>query len=161
MTLQTPLILPRDGGQHFDFIGTRTTVKVGGSSSGGVLTAVETLARRGFSPPLHSHEVEDELFHVTDGEIRFVSGDADQVVSAGATVWLPKQRPHQFLVLSETARFFQVTTPAQFEEFVAAVGSRQDSAELPQPGEVDPERLAKICADFRIEVLGPPLSLPA
>ena len=161
MTLQTPLILPRDEGQHFDFLGTRTTVKVGGDRSGGVLSVVETLAPRGFSPPLHRHDVEDELFHVTEGEIRFVSGDADQVVTDGGTVWLPKQRPHQFLVLSETARFFQVTTPAQFEDFVAAVGRPQDSAELPQPGEVDPERLAKICAEYHIEVLGPPLSLQA
>jgi quercetin dioxygenase-like cupin family protein len=161
MTLQTPLILPRGEGKHFDFLGTLTTVKVGADRSGGVLSAVETFAPRGFSPPLHSHELEDELFHVTEGEIRFVSGDADQVVTTGGTVWLPKKRPHQFLVLSETARFFQVTSPAQFEAFVAEVGSPAETADLPEPGELDPERLAKICADYHIQVLGPPLPLPA
>jgi mannose-6-phosphate isomerase-like protein (cupin superfamily) len=161
MTLQTPLILTRDAGSHFDFLNTLTTVKVGGDRSGGVLSCVELLAPRGFGPPLHRHDVEDELFHITEGEVRFVCGDADETVTSGATVWLPKLLPHQFQVLSETARIFQISTPAQFEDFVAAVGTPMESAVLPEPSEIDGQRLAELCGEFQIEVLGPPLPPPA
>jgi hypothetical protein len=121
-----------------------------------VLSCVEFLAPRGFGPPLHRHDVEDELFYVADGEIRFTAGDADQVVTTGGTVWLPKLLPHQFQVLSDTARIFQVTTPAQFEEFVAALGVPAEQAVLPEPVEIDGGRVAEVCAEFQIEVLGPP-----
>jgi hypothetical protein len=35
-----------------------------------------------------------------------------------------------------------------------------ESAVLPEPAEIDGERLAKVCAEFQIEVLGPPLPPP-
>ena len=156
MSLQTPLVLPRDTGQHFEFLNTLTTVKVGGDRSGGVLSCVELLAPRGFGPPLHRHDVEDELFYIADGEVRFTAGDADQVVVTGGTVWLPKLLPHQFQVLSDTARIFQISTPAQFEDFVAAVGRPVEAATLPEPVEIDGGRLVELCAEYQIEVLGPP-----
>lgn len=157
MTLQTPLVLPRGVGEHFAFLNTLMTVKVGGDRSSGVLSCVELVAPRGFGPPLHRHDVEDELFYIADGEVRFIAGDTDEVVGTGGTVWLPKLLPHQFQVLTETARVFQVTTPAQFERFVATLGAPAPAAVIPEPVEIDGARVAKICADFQIEVLGPPL----
>ena len=156
MTLQTPLVLPRGVGEHFAFLNTLTTVKLVGDRSGGVLSCVELVAPRGFGPPLHRHDVEDELFYIAEGEVRFTAGDVDEVAVTGGTVWLPKLLPHQFQVLSETARIFQVTTPAQFEQFVAALGTPMQSAELPEPVEIDGGQVAKVCTDFQIEVLGPP-----
>jgi quercetin dioxygenase-like cupin family protein len=156
MTLQTPLVLPRDVGEHFAFLNTLATVKLGADRSGGVLSCVELLAPRGFGPPLHRHDVEDELFYIADGEVRFTAGDVDEVAVTGGTVWLPKLLPHQFQVLSDTARIFQVTTPAQFERFVAALGSPVQEAALPVPAEIDGGRVAQVCAEFQIEVLGPP-----
>jgi quercetin dioxygenase-like cupin family protein len=156
MTLQTPLVLPQGVGGHFAFLNTLATVKLGGDRSGGVLSCVELLAPRGFGPPLHRHDVEDELFYIADGEVRFMAGDTDEVAVSGGTVWLPKLLPHQFQVLSDTARIFQVTTPAQFEDFVAALGTPMESATLPEPVDIDGAQVAKVCAEFQIEVLGPP-----
>jgi quercetin dioxygenase-like cupin family protein len=156
MTLQAPLLLPRDEGQHFHFLDTLMTVKVGGDASDGALTCIELLAPRGFGPPLHRHEIEDELFFVADGEVRFTAGDTDRVAVPGTTVWLPKQLPHQFQVLSETARMCQVSTPAQFERFVADLGTPAPAPVIPEPTPVDGARVAEICAAYRIEVLGPP-----
>jgi hypothetical protein len=64
--------------------------------------------------------------------------------------------PHTFQVRSETARILHVSTPARFESFVAAVGRPTDSPTLPEPTEVDPAQLAQVCAQFDIQVLGPP-----
>lgn len=156
MTLQTPLVLGKDEGEHWHFLNTLQTLKVDGAHTDGALTALEFTGPRGFGPPLHSHDVEDELFHVLEGEVRFVSGDVQTVASEGGVVFLPKQRPHQFQVLSETARVFQVTTPAQFGDFVRTLGTPADRPELPEPAEVDGARVAEVCAQFQIQVLGPP-----
>ncbi len=49
----------------------------------------------------HSHDVEDELFYVLEGEVRSTTGDIEAVVTQGGTVSLPKQQAHQFQVLSD------------------------------------------------------------
>lgn len=158
MTLQTPTILGPGAGEHFHFLNTLNTVKVGGQQTSGVLSAIEFLAPRGFGPPLHRHDVEDELFYLVDGEVRFVVGGVDRVETTGSTVFLPKLLPHTFQVLSETATIFQVTTPAKFEELVAALGTPTAEAVLPEPQEIDGAQVARECARFQIEVLGPPLA---
>lgn len=156
MTLQTPLVLGPGEGEHWHFLNTLQSLKVDGDRTGGALTALEFVGPRGFGPPLHSHDVEDELFYVLDGEVRFTSGEVEQVVGEGGTVFLPKQRPHQFQVLSDTARVFQVTTPAQFGDFVRTLGEPAAEPVLPAPVEIDGARVAEVCAQFQIQVLGPP-----
>lgn len=156
MTMQLPHVLARDEGEHFHFLNNLFTTKVDGDRSDGVLTAMEFVGPRGFGPPLHSHQREDELFYVVEGEVRFTAGDADSVQVAGGVAWLPRGLPHQFQILSETARVFQVTTPAQFEEFVAKLGRRTDRPVVPAPEEVDAAEVARVCAEFGIDVLGPP-----
>lgn len=157
MSLQTPLIHPADGGEHFNFLNTRTSVLVDGIHSGGVLTVVECLAPRGWGPPLHRHDVEDELFHVTEGALWVSCDGQEQVLEVGGTVWLPKGLPHQFQAVAEgPTRFLQLTTPAQFERFVEKLGIPQADATLPEPVEIDPGEVARICTEFQIEVLGPP-----
>lgn len=156
MTLQTPKLIARDEGEHFHFLNHLMTTKVSADASGGQLTAMEFVGERGFGPPLHLHDQEDELFYIVDGEIRFSCGDVEAVHTAGATVWLPRGRPHQFQILSDTARVFQVTTPGRFDTFVAALGRPIDGPELPDPIEIDPARVAQVCAAHDIQVLGPP-----
>jgi len=160
MTTELAHVLAPEDGEHFHFLNHLFTTKVDGDRSSGVLTAMEFYATKGFSPPLHRHQKEDELFYVVDGEVRFTAGEADTVVPAAGVAWLPKQLAHQFQVLSDTARVFQVTTPAQFEEFVAKLGTPSETASLPTPGPIDGEEVARVCALFDIEVLGPPLDLP-
>jgi hypothetical protein len=105
---------------------------------------------------LHCHDAEDELFYVLDGELWISCGDVEAVHGAGAVVWLPRGLPHTFQVRSETARVFQVSTPARFERFVATLGRPAQTPALPEPEEIDPARVAEVCREFGIEVLGPP-----
>jgi len=80
----------------------------------------------------------------------------EAVHETGAVVWLPRGLPHTFQVRSETARVFQVSTPGGFENFVAALGRSTGQPVLPAPEEIDPGHVAQVCAQFDIEVLGPP-----
>ncbi len=156
MTLQTPHLLARHEGEHHHFLNHLMTTKVSSDVSDGALTAMEFVGHRGFGPPLHSHDLEDELFYVVSGRVRFTCDDVSAEHGEGATVWLPRGRPHQFQVLSDEARVFQVTTPGQFDRFVATLGQPIDSPELPEPTEIDPAHVAAVCARFDIQVLGPP-----
>ena len=63
---------------------------------------------------------------------------------------------HTFQVRSETARVFCVSTPSGFERFVAALGESTPSRTLPEPQDIDPGHVAEVCAQFGIQVLGPP-----
>jgi dTDP-4-dehydrorhamnose 3,5-epimerase-like enzyme len=105
---------------------------------------------------VHRHDAEDELFYVIDGELWISCGDVEGVHGAGSVVWLPRGLPHTFQVRSETARVFQVSTPGQFERLVATLGEPVASPDIPDPVEVDVARVAEVCAQFSIQVLGPP-----
>jgi quercetin dioxygenase-like cupin family protein len=154
-----PSVLATNEGTHLHFLNHLATIKVEPGSTGS-LSVVEFVGPRGFGPPLHRHDREDELFVILDGEMVFRSGDIESVAATGATAFLPKGRPHTFQVLSETARFTCVTASTtvvpQFDQMVKALGTPTDQASLPVPEPIDPARVAEICMQHGIEVLGPP-----
>jgi quercetin dioxygenase-like cupin family protein len=156
MTVQTPTLVARGEGEHFHFLNNLFTAKITSEQSNGTLSVMEFVGPKDFGPPLHSHDIEDELFYILDGQIWFSSGDVEGVYETGATVWLPRKRPHIFQIRSETARVLQVSTPAQFERFVATLGKRVEEPVLPEPEEIDGAKVAEVCAQFNIQVLGPP-----
>ena len=157
MTLQTPHLLAPGGGTHYDFLSNCFTVKVGAAETGGLLTAIEFTGPAGFGPPPHRHDVEDELFYVLEGEVSFWVGDEHTTAGPGGFVWAPKGIPHRFAISEDApARVFQITSPAQFEDFVAAVGEPMDRHELPEPTEPDVARLVEVAKEFQIEILGAP-----
>ncbi len=155
----SPYVLAAGEGEHRHFLNHLATTKVAPGSTGS-MTAVEFLAPRGFGPPLHVHEDEDEIMFVFDGEIAFRSGDTESIAGAGATAFLPHGVPHTFQVLSETARFTTVSASNEgiprFDRMVAELGHPTDEPTLPEPAEIDPGRVAEVCGVNGIEVLGPP-----
>jgi quercetin dioxygenase-like cupin family protein len=152
----TPVMVSRDEGERFHFLNTLHTAKITGDHTNDTLTAVEFLAPKNFGPPLHRHDAEDELFYILDGELWLSCGDTEAVHGQGAVVWLPRGLAHTFQVRSETARVFCVSTPSGFERFVATLGEPTQSRTLPEPKDIDPGHVAEVCAQFGIQVLGPP-----
>ena len=156
MTLQTPELMAPGDGEHFHFLNILYTSKLTGEQTNGAMTVMEFMGPKNFGPPLHRHDAEDEVLYVLDGEVWFQCGDAEAVYGPGAIAWLPRGHAHQFQIRSETARVLQVSTPSQFERFVASLGRPAESAELPVAEEIDPEHVAEVCAQFDSQVLGPP-----
>lgn len=152
----SPVLLTHEGGQHFHMLNSLQTAKLTGEHTDGALSVVEFLGPRNFAPPLHMHDAEDEMFYILAGEVWLSCGDAEAVHGEGAVVWLPRGLPHTFQVRSQTARVLTITTPAGFDRFVAALGSPADSPVLPEPGPIDVGRVAEVCAEHNIQVLGPP-----
>ncbi len=155
----TPYVLGRDEGEHRHFLNHLATVKVPASAATS-MTSVEFTMPKGFGPPLHVHETEDELMIVLEGEIAFRSGDDESIGRAGATAWLPHGVPHTFQVLSDEARALVVTASSTdapvFERFVEELSTPTESASMPEPGPVDPGEVAAAGGRNGIEVLGPP-----
>jgi quercetin dioxygenase-like cupin family protein len=159
LTAQRPLILDASEGENYHFLNHLATVKVSGGLEGR-LSVVEFLAPLGFGPPLHRHNDEDELFVVLSGEIVLRTGDIEKRCGEGGMALLPRAVPHGFQVISEEARFLNVTGsttgPPQFDAMVAALGTPIHDRVLPGPTPVDPGKVAEVCATHGIDILGPP-----
>jgi quercetin dioxygenase-like cupin family protein len=156
---QRPEVLAPGAGHHFHFLDHLATVKVSPGGTG-ALSVVEFTGPRGFGPPLHRHQDEDELFVVLEGELAFHRGDERLVAGRGAIAFLPHAVAHTFQVLSPTARFTCVTGSLQgaprFDQMVAALGEAVDVPTLPAPGYIDPTHVADVCRDHGIDIVGPP-----
>ena len=143
----------------FHFLNHLATVKVQGGPSN-ALSVVEFVGPKGFGPPLHRHRDEDELFVILEGEVVFRTGDLEVVGHPGAHAFLPHGIPHQFQILSDSARFTCVTASLEgaprFNQMVEALGEPIESPSLPSPAAIDPARVAEVNASFGIDILGPP-----
>lgn len=160
MTPTAPIrpYLRRQGeGDALWFLGSLVTVKAAGTETRGRLTVAEFLNPPGFAPPLHRHLVEDELFYVLSGTVRFHCDGDVLAAGPGDFVHLPAGLPHTFAVgPGEPLRALQITTPSGFEDFAAEVGEPAAEHRLPDPAPIDPAALGHAAARHRIEILGPP-----
>ena len=154
-----PYVLDRDEGRKRHFLNHLMTHKVT-AAAGGSLVAVEANAPRGFGPPLHSHDVEDEIIVVLDGTVRFECGGETKTVGAGGLAYFPHGQPHTFQVLSDTSRMLNITASSAitpiFDDFIDALSTPTDSIELPTPTEIDGARVAEVSVAHGIQTLGPP-----
>jgi len=155
----TALMYANGGGSHFHFLNHLATVKVP-SDSARSMSVVEFLAPKGFGPPLHVHRDEDELFVIVEGDLAFVAGDERFEFGAGAVAYLPRSQPHTFQVLSDTARLINVTASntviPQFDKMVTDLGLPTESHAMPDPSPIDPGVVAEVCAQYGIDIVGPP-----
>lgn len=157
---QGSFVLADGEGRHLDFLNNLATIKVAAGPTGS-MSVVEFLAPQGFGPPQHRHNDEDELFIVLDGELKFYTGDSEILGGAGSLAFLPRAQPHTFQVLSESARMINVTasftgTAPRLDQMVAALGTPTERLTMPEPLEIDPGRVAAVCAEHNIDIVGPP-----
>src|SRR6516225_2024441 len=83
----------------------------GTADNNGAFDLVINKMRRGTEPPPHVHSRDDEFFYVLSGEIRaYVDGEVS-VVTAGECMFLPRRRPHAFLIASEEAHLILLVVP--------------------------------------------------
>ena len=121
------IVLATGEGQHVEFLNNLTTIKLAGRDR--TMSVVEFLAPRGFGPPEHRHNDEDELFvtfQVLSPTARFLNVTASQ------------------------------TGSPRFDEMVAALGTPTEATVIPEPSYIDPGRVAEVCASFGIDIVGPP-----
>jgi quercetin dioxygenase-like cupin family protein len=119
----------------------RGRVRLAGSDTGHALAVVEVESPAGQAAPWHVHHRDDETFYVLEGQIDLHVGDATERVEAGGLAHAPKGIPHTLTVVTETARWLVLCTPAGFERFALAAAA-------------DPARIAELAEEHGMEILG-------
>jgi quercetin dioxygenase-like cupin family protein len=124
---KTPFVLrsadARPGG-HYSLMGFDLTLKVAGKDTDGQVSVFAGSYRKHDGPPLHVHYEQDEEFYITEGEFLVQVGTERFTLKAGDLIFLPRNIPHTFLTLSDTARMIFMTHPSGgterlFEELAA------------------------------------------
>ncbi|WP_460985145.1 cupin domain-containing protein [Spirosoma fluminis] len=111
--------------------------KVTTKQTDGAFSLLEVTLRRGCEPPRHTHEREDELFYVQEGVMRFTVGDRVIDAKPGDTVFMPRQIPHAFEVITPSAKALLYLTPGYFEGFFYELSEEAPEAVLP-PAPIGP-----------------------
>lgn len=162
ITPARPYVLAPTDGESWWFLGSLATVKAGGPQVRERLTVAEFRNPAGFAPPLHRHQVEDEMFYLLSGTARFHCGGEEFAAGPGDFVLLPVGLAHTFVVgPDEPLHALQITTPGGFEHFLAETGEPAREHRLPGLEELDATRLdpaavGHAAARHHVEILGPP-----
>ena len=159
MSLSTQLPVSNSESSHvFRFLGIETVVRSSGSQTQGRFFMSEHLSMPpGFGSPYHTHQHEDEIFYVVEGEVAFVLDGAWTKAGPGTCVFGPRSIAHGFQVVgSSPARMLLMTTPAKFEAFVNELAAPADAPPAPP----DVGRLVEVASRYGIEIHGPLPPLP-
>ena len=127
-------------------------IKVSTKDTDGALSISEYTGYTKGGPPLHIHLHQDEVFIVLEGEHLFQLGDEQFHLSAGDTVFIPRNVPHAPCQLSEKGRYYYFFTPSgTMEDFF------RDLGELKVQGQASPDMMAKLFEAHDMKIVGPPL----
>lgn len=127
-------------------------IKVSTKDTAGMLSISEYTGYTKGGPPLHIHPEQDEVFMVLAGEHLFQLGDEQYRLTAGDTIFIPRNTPHAPAQLSDTGKYLFFFTPSgKMEDFFRALSGLK--------GKSSPQEFAKIFADHDMKVVGPPLKI--
>lgn len=95
----------------FDFHGTKMTIQVSTSETGGAYCVIHFVHPPNVGPALHMHPQHPETFHVFKGNYKFLIGEKHVDAKAGDTLTVPKGTPHKFSVGSDGGEFLVIGPP--------------------------------------------------
>ncbi len=108
---------------HIGLVGDTYTTLLTGKDTADRFCLIDMHVPPGGGPPPHRHDFE-ESFVVLEGEIETIFRGAKSIVTAGKTIHIPANAPHQFRNASEKpARLLCICSTAGQEEFFAQVGA--------------------------------------
>jgi quercetin dioxygenase-like cupin family protein len=84
---------------------------------------IEYPTRKGEEPGRHTHDGEDEIFYVLQGEVEFWCGGETFRVGPNGFVFLPRNIEHGYTILNDgEARLLVVVAPPRWGESIEAEG---------------------------------------
>jgi quercetin dioxygenase-like cupin family protein len=124
-------------------------LKISGKDNGGGFALFEqTSLSPGRGTPMHVHPIQDELFYIVEGQYFFKVGTDKFSLSAGDSIFLPRNVPHGWTQVSEKGKMTVMFQPAgKMEEFFVAVSGLQHP---PTPAE-----MARLFEASDMKIVGP------
>jgi mannose-6-phosphate isomerase-like protein (cupin superfamily) len=118
---------------HIGIVGDTYTVLLSGSETAGRFCLIDMHIPPGGGPPPHRHDFE-ETFILLEGSLDATFRGVKSTVSAGQTVNIPANAPHQFHNSSQSpVRLLCICSPAGQEDFFEEVGVRVETRTTPPP----------------------------
>jgi quercetin dioxygenase-like cupin family protein len=139
------------------FLNSLNLVLATSASTGGAYSMVHHMAPSGHATPYHLHHDEDEAFYVLDGEFTFIADGKKTVLGAGGYIFLPRLIPHG-IRCSGSAPSTMLILAMPGTGFVGMMTEMAEPATervLPVPSAPDIEKLTRLCAKYKIDILGP------
>lgn len=105
--------------QSDNFLGGLRNVILSSKETDGDIYLVKGIMPKGSAVPLHIHELEDEIFHVLEGNVELILGEKIITGKEGDIIYLPRGIKHGIKTLgNETAKVLNYVIPGKnFEEF--------------------------------------------
>ena len=123
----------------------------------GAFSLLEATMAPGTEPPPHVHSREDELFYVLEGEFDVYVGEEAFNVNTGECIFLPRLKPHAFVIRSSRLRVLVLFTPGGLEETFREMSSPAHNLESPirtlTHSESDLEHITRRLSDYGVQVL--------
>lgn len=127
-------------------------IKVSAKDTDGTLSITEYTGYAKGGPPLHIHLFQDEIFYILEGEHLFQLGDKQYHLTAGDSIFIPRNVPHAPAQISDKGKYLFFYTPSgKMEDFFRALGSlKRDASSMDA---------VKIFETHDMKIVGPPLSI--
>lgn len=141
--METKVLKPGEG-RVLNVIGDNQIVRLSGEETGGKFVLVEQNNGPGVGVPPHTHDNEDELFQIVEGEMTFTVAGETVIAPAGTTVFLPRGVPHSFMTSGEG------NTKSLIMAFPAGIENMFDELSAFPPGPPDMEKVLAICERYGV-----------
>jgi mannose-6-phosphate isomerase-like protein (cupin superfamily) len=152
-----PQSLAKEEGSAFWFLNNLITVKATSESTGGSYSLCHQISPPGSATPYHLHHVEDEAFYILDGESTFICDGKKTIAGPGEYLFLPRGIPHGIRVTGSgpTTMLILAMPGTGFVGMMEEMGVPAPERVLPPPSRPDFDKLTKLCAKYKIDILGP------
>lgn len=150
----TPIVRsPAQAAQRWFFGGGEHRWLATAEETGGAYLLFSDVMEQGKCTPLHTHPA-DETLYLIEGLLRVHMAGAEHQLAAGGLMMAPRDVPHAFLVLSETATMLTLHTPGTCQAFY--IGASEPLTSQTRRV-VDFDRVRESAAAHGgIEIIGPP-----
>jgi quercetin dioxygenase-like cupin family protein len=113
------------------YMGNLVSQMAGPADNGRAFDLIIFKMRQGNEPPPHVHSREDEFFYVLAGEMKVYVERETLVVTAGECMFLPREKPHAFVVTSEELQNIALIAPGGFLDAVNKMNAPAERMEVP------------------------------
>jgi mannose-6-phosphate isomerase-like protein (cupin superfamily) len=103
--------------------------------TGGDFDFILSNMRKGTEPPPHVHARENEFMYVLTGNLTVYIEDDMFDVAAGGCIFLPKARPHAFVIKSPKIQMLVMITPGGFMNAINQMAMPARRMEIPPDDE--------------------------
>ncbi len=155
---------PGEGTRSLWVLGELVAYKIASYQTGGAYSLFEVETPPGSGVPPHVQHREDEAFCVLEGEYEFLVEGRTIKAGTGSLIYVPKGNLHAHINVGEgIGRLLVSQTPGGLHErLFEEIGEETKDAFTPLGSEDPPdmERIAKIAAEYGIEIPPPPVGRP-